>query len=123
VSSSIGCCCCAVFVLLLTIIVFLPFIISKCHDDDLSLFQIHNSYNPLGDAHTTCRPHDWRYPPLIDEYNSIIDSLCKEYNVSYIDTNDIVGPLWDSGSDWCHQSQKVNQVENIYMLSKMIMDP
>ena len=47
------------------------------------------SYNPMGDVFSLCPPQDWRYPPVIDGYNLIIQSLCDKYNFPFLDTNAI----------------------------------
>jgi hypothetical protein len=82
---------------------------------------VYQSYNPLGDAISSCPATDWRYPPVIDGYNSIIKSLCEKHELTYLDTNDIIGPMWDSGNDFCHLSEKVGMAEAFYMLSTIIM--
>jgi hypothetical protein len=75
----------------------------------------------LGDVYSSCPPRDWRYPPVIEGYNSIIKSLCEKYELPFLDTNDIIGPMWDSGDDWCHLNKKVGMAEAFYMLSTIIM--
>jgi hypothetical protein len=79
------------------------------------------SYNPLGDQISSCPATDWRSPPVIDGYNSIIKSLCEKYELTYLDTNDIIGPMWDSSNDWCHLSEKAGMAEAFYLLSTTIM--
>lgn len=75
----------------------------------------------MGDVYSTCPPQDWRYPPVIDGYNSIIKSLCEQYNLPFLDTNAIVGPMWDSADDWCHLNQQVGLPEAFYLLGQMMM--
>ena len=81
-------------------------------------------YNALGDVKTSCPPQDWRSPPVIDTYNDIIRNLSSSMNISYIDTNFIVGPLWDISEDFCHyRLDKVASAEALYMLSRMLLSP
>ena len=74
----------------------------------------------MGDVYSTCPPQDWRYPPIIDEYNAIIQSICNDYDLPFMNTNEIVGPMWDSGDDWCHLHGKVAIVEAYYLLGNTI---
>mmetsp|Transcript_14391 Transcript_14391/g.28773 ORF Transcript_14391/g.28773 Transcript_14391/m.28773 type:complete len:527 (+) Transcript_14391:295-1875(+) len=82
-------------------------------------------YNALGDIKTICPPQDWRSPPIIDGFNDIIRNLTltiANKNISYIDTNFIVGPLWDISEDFCHyRSDKVASAEALYMLSRLLL--
>ena len=78
-------------------------------------------YNALGDVKTTCPPQDWRSPTVIDGYNKILVNLTSQMNVSFIDTNFIVGPLWDISKDFCHyRFDKVAKAEALYVLWKML---
>jgi hypothetical protein len=82
---------------------------------NLYLRSIH--YNPLGDTKTVCPPRDWRSPATIDMYNDIIRGLCSEYDVPFIDTQSIMGPVWDSAEDWCHYRGLSGSVEALYILN------
>ena len=75
----------------------------------------------MGDVYSSCPPQDWRYPPVIDGYNSIIQSLSDQYNFPFLDTNAIVGPMWDSGNDWCHLNRQVGLPEAFYLLGQMMI--
>lgn len=80
----------------------------------------HQSYNPLGDLKTTCPPSgDFRNPPVIDMYNNITRSLCSQFNISFIDTNDIIGIMWDRAPDWCHYTDVSGKIEAEYILAKI----
>lgn len=50
-------------------------------------------YNPLGYLSSTCPPREFRIPVLLDAYNTVLQKACLETNVSYIDTNFLVGPV------------------------------
>jgi hypothetical protein len=58
-------------------------------------------YNPIGDAIGRCSPDDWRSPPVIDGYNAILKQLCDEENIAFLNSNVVLGPMWDTASDWC----------------------
>ncbi len=74
----------------------------------------------MGDVYSLCPPKDWRYPPVIDEYNRIIEDISNANGLPYVDTTDIVGPMWDSGDDWCHLTRKVSDVEAFYILGNVL---
>ena len=75
----------------------------------------------MGDVYSICPQKDWRYPPVIDAYNEILQRLSETKNVPYIDTNDIVGPMWDSADDWCHLTSKVGTAEALYILGSILL--
>ena len=78
-------------------------------------------YNSLGDIKLTCPPQDWRHPPVIDRYNVIIRNLTRAFNISFIDTSQIISPMWDSAGDYCHyRNDKVSSAEALYVLGRLI---
>ena len=46
-----------------------------------------------------CPPTDWRSPPVIDMYNQITKRLCEKFKIPLIETNDIIGIMWDGARD------------------------
>ena len=78
------------------------------------------NYNGLGARHTACRPIDYRSPPVIDMYNTVIRNLAKELNVSYIDLTHIIGPKWDAALDWSHPVGKVATAEIEWIVFKAL---
>jgi hypothetical protein len=78
------------------------------------------NYNPLGDMIGGCPPTDWRSPPVIDEYNRMLKRLCNKYGVEFIDTNFIIGPVWDSARDWCHYRNKAGEEQAFYIAGKVL---
>jgi len=82
----------------------------------IPVFLRSENYNALGAHYTACPPLDHRSPPVIDLLNAIISSLAAEFNVPYIDTNHIMGPMWDSAWDWNHPMGKVFTAEITYIL-------
>ena len=77
---------------------------------------MNSSYIPLGDLITNCPPTDWRSPNLVDMYNQILKQLCNEYDVPFIDTNDITGVMWDRADDWVHFKDISGQTEALYLM-------
>jgi hypothetical protein len=81
-------------------------------------------YNALGDEKTICPPFDWRSPPVIERYNDIIQNLTSSMNVSYIDTNSIIGPLWDISRDFSHYRLDIAaKAEALYLLGRLLPKP
>eukprot|EP00563_Minutocellus_polymorphus_P018624 CAMPEP_0197722258 /NCGR_PEP_ID=MMETSP1434-20131217/5010_1 /TAXON_ID=265543 /ORGANISM="Minutocellus polymorphus, Strain CCMP3303" /LENGTH=278 /DNA_ID=CAMNT_0043307379 /DNA_START=1118 /DNA_END=1954 /DNA_ORIENTATION=+ len=70
----------------------------------LKLYLRSMHYNALGNTCTACPPTEWRNPFVIDGYNAIAKQLALESmdRVEFIDTDFIIGPMWDSPGDWCH---------------------
>jgi len=81
----------------------------------VQLFVRSMHYNPIGDIIGSCPPHDWRSPPVIDGYNQVLKQLTLELNIPFIDTNHIIGPMWDSAPDWCHFRNSAGEEEARYM--------
>jgi hypothetical protein len=77
------------------------------------------SYNPIGDMIGTCPPADWRSPPVIDMYNQITKRLCEKFNIPLIDTNDIIGIMWDRALYWCHFDDISGDMEALYILDRV----
>jgi hypothetical protein len=74
-------------------------------------------YHLLSDNLTACPPTDWRSPRVIDMYNEILSQVCGEHGVPFIDTNFLIGPIWDSPVDWSHfDSMGIKEVA-LYILS------
>eukprot|EP01032_Pedospumella_encystans_P023640 gene23640-26755_t len=76
------------------------------------------NYNGLGARHTACPPADFRSPPVIDMYNTVLHTLAKELNVEFIDLTHIIGPKWDGALDWSHPVGKVATAEIEWILYK-----
>lgn len=78
-----------------------------------------DSYNPLGDIISSCPPTDWRSPRVIDMYNTITERVCNQYGMPWINTNDIMGIVWDRAADWCHYDDVSSDMEARYILGKI----
>ena len=80
---------------------------------------INHSYNPIGDKIGACPAGDWRNPIVIDMYNDITERVCKKFNIPFIDTRDIMGPLYDRASDFCHYRDISSVYESLYIVDKV----
>ena len=75
---------------------------------------------------------------MIDGYNTIIRRACRDVStarftseqehlpsVKFVDTNFIVGPLWDASADWGHVCEKASHAEAWYLLAIVqgLIDP
>ena len=78
-----------------------------------------HSYNAIAESKGHCPPKDWRNPPAIDMYNMILKTLSKEHNIPLIDTNDIMGALWDRSGDWNHYYDISSDMELMYILDRI----
>ena len=92
--------------------------------DHIEIFARSIHYNPIGDVIGGCTPRDWRNPLVIDGYNAVIERAVEELggggptrsnNITFLDTNFLVGPMWDSSQDWCHLNDQVQHPEALYI--------
>ena len=61
---------------------------------------------------------------MIEKYNRILSNLTRSRNVQFLDTSHIIGPLWDSAGDFCHyRDDKASQVEALYVLWRLLVEP
>lgn len=79
-------------------------------------------YNSLSYKTSTCPPQDWRNPLVIDGYNSVIKAVTRELNISFLDTNFLVGPVWDAAPDFCHLNDKTSDAEMLYIAASVLRD-
>jgi hypothetical protein len=91
---------------------------------DVEIFARSINYNGLGDLYSKCDPipYDWRSPIVIDGYNAVIARVIRDLGgpqnkFTYVDTNFLVSPVWDSWKDWCHLSEKAVIAQAIYVAS------
>lgn len=99
----------------------MPLMVEMFRNSKIDFYFRTMHYNPIGDKIGACPPEDWRSPPVIDMYNRITKQLCKEFKISLIDTNDIVGVTWDRASDWCHYEDSSGEMEAIYILHRIFV--
>mgnify|MGYP000417147745 CR=1 FL=1 len=107
---------------------------------EIILRSIH--YNPLNALNSgVCPPMDWRNPTVVDGYNAILQQAVEEYNnnhtasdadasltqqgrlkvkIRFVDTNFIVGAMWDASLDWGHVPPLATHVESLYLLGVAI---
>ncbi len=97
------------------------------------------NYNPLGGLIGACPPTDWRSPAVIDGYNSVVQHVIEELHidtamkisighdkgsssvVQFVDTDFLVGPIWDAASDWCHLDQPLALLQGVYIVEKAML--
>lgn len=77
-------------------------------------------YNPLGDSISHCPPGDKRTPAVIDGYNEILRNLARKHNVTFIDTGDIMDPMWDAAPDYCHYTKWEARMEAFYIVQEFL---
>jgi len=88
---------------------------------DVQIYMRSIHYNPLNDRISSCPSEDWRNPTVIDAYNKVISKVCDQMeHVKFVDTNFIVGPMWDSSPDWCHLSPELQSVESFYLAAVVL---
>ena len=66
----------------------------------------------------SCLHVDWRSPPVVDRHNSIERKLCMEHDIPFVDTNFLIGPVWDSAPDWNHLNPDSRLVEAQYIIAQ-----
>lgn len=77
---------------------------------------------PIGDGNGKCGwKRDFRAPFVIDGYNKVLKELSYQYDdhVKYVDTNFIMGAMWDSAMDWCHVGSVPGAAEALYLLREV----
>jgi hypothetical protein len=101
------------------------------------------NYNPLGGLIGACPPTDWRSPAVIDGYNAAIRHVVEELHndtamnnssssggggkgsanhvVQFVDTDFLVGPMWDAASDWCHLDPPLALLQGVYIIQKALL--
>ena len=72
--------------------------------------------NPLGKRISSCPPTDWRNPEVVRVYNELLLEVCARLKLPFIDTTDIIQPMWDTAPGWCHYKNEVGRIESIYIL-------
>jgi len=78
-------------------------------------------YNPIGDMIGSCPPTDWRSPPVIDMYNQVTKRVCNKFKIPLIETNDIIGIMWDRASDWCHYDDVSSDMEVLHIIDRIFV--
>ena len=88
-------------------------------------------YHPLSNIILSCKPTDWRSPMLTDAYNEVLMQIADHHEAfrrdnnslfRFVDTSEMVRPVWDTPDDWSHYSPKVGVEEAIFLLNQ-IWDP
>lgn len=96
------------------------FEITRTYKPRTQVFMRSMNLNGLGVMYTSCPAKEYRHPPLVMMYNNLLSKLSAEYNIPYIDTFHIQGPLWDGSLDWSHPSDKVATAEVEYIMYSVL---
>lgn len=99
-----------------------PRLVSLNNQDKVKAYLRSMNYNGMGTFMTSCPPFDHRSPPAVAMYNGILREVSQQQNVPYIDTNHIMGPMWDSALDFCHPKGKVFNAEVEWILHRLFSD-
>lgn len=100
--------------------------IQRIHENFPNIPALYRSinYNPIGALIAKCPPTDWRSPAVIDGYNAAIQQAVDEIqdpaHVRFLDTDFLVGPMWDAASDWCHLDYRVGLQQGLYVLEQAL---
>uniref|UniRef100_A0A7S1C2A9 Uncharacterized protein n=1 Tax=Corethron hystrix TaxID=216773 RepID=A0A7S1C2A9_9STRA len=88
------------------------------HNVDLFVRSV--NYIPISFRTGACPPVDWRSPPVIDQYNTIIRKVCAMHMVTFIDSNFIIGPMWDRSDDFNHYKDEAGDASARYILNRVL---
>jgi len=91
------------------------------HGTNIDLYFRSTHYNPIGYEIGSCPPTNWRSPPVIDMYNQITKRVCNKFKIPLIETNDIIGIMWDRAADWCHYEDVSSDMEILYILDRLFV--
>lgn len=93
--------------------------VTLCGIDTMNSWFCYISYNPISYRIGSCPALDWRNPPMIDMYRQISKRVCAKHNIPLIETNDIIGIMWDRAVDWCHYLDISRDMELTYILNRI----
>ena len=88
---------------------------------DTPLYARSINYNPMGDNKVRCPPQDWRSPNVIEAYNAVIQQVCAERGIAFVDSSFIVGPMWDAAMDWYHLDGPRIEAQLLWLLAEILM--
>lgn len=77
-------------------------------------------FNGMGSRFSRCTPIDWRLGMIV---HRVFDSWNGTNQFTYVDTNFVVEPMWDSAPDWGHLSKPVLRAETVFLLSEALKLP
>jgi len=93
-------------------------------DKRLTLRSLH--YHPLSKIILDCKPTDWRSPMLTDTYNDMLMQIAESHpafhmgsKLCFVDTSEVVRPVWDTPDDWSHYGMKAGVPEAIFLLNQI----
>ena len=93
--------------------------------------------NGMGFKHSMCHPMDGRTLPNADVATSILKEIAEEFSspttnnssstdqeatVSFVDTNFLLHPVWDSQLDYSHYEWDAGMYEFKFIISKSLQE-
>jgi hypothetical protein len=80
--------------------------------------------NGLKDEAVSCPMKDQRIPPTADAATTILREIAESFSpiVSFLDTNFIIDPVWDSAKDYSHYIDENGEVEAKFILSEILKE-
>jgi hypothetical protein len=62
-----------------------------------------------------CPPVDWRTPTAMNGYSEVIQRVCREMNITFLDTTFLTAPVWDASPDYCHLDNRTSNAELLFL--------
>ena len=84
--------------------------------------------NGMGWRHSKCPAKDFRSLPNTIKATSVLQEIAADFAannntmVSFIDTNPIIDPVWDSNRDWSHYRWEAGEVEFKFLLWNILLE-
>jgi hypothetical protein len=78
------------------------------------------NYNGLGYPGLQCPPEEGRtMPHLVDQYNTELRRIAIRYKLPFLDTSDLMRPIWDTAFDHCHYEGAGHLAQALELLKMM----
>jgi hypothetical protein len=71
--------------------------------------------NPLDRRSMVCPPKDWRNPTAMNGYNEVIQHVCREMNITFLDATFLTAPVWDAAPDYSHLDNRTSDAELLFL--------
>jgi hypothetical protein len=71
--------------------------------------------NPLNSRSIECPPGDWRSPTAMNGYSEVIQHVCREMNISFLDATFVTAPVWDASPDFNHLDERTSDAEVLFL--------
>ncbi|CAB9497858.1 expressed unknown protein [Seminavis robusta] len=87
----------------------------------LSLFFRSVHITPLMGSAIMCPPKDWRTGTAMNGYNEVIQQVCQEMNIQFLDATFLTAPVWDASPDYNHLDERTSNAEILYLASSALL--